>query len=127
MSDIARFEAVLHSPRCGLDRTCSLRLEREKATFGLDAKTATCSWPEGSDPIWSGYAPGRGNPVEEILENDKIYPPTIFVRALEYAWEAWRDGRLDVEAAQREMGELCKWVNDMTDNRPRTNFWRMTF
>ena len=36
-----------------------------------------------------------GNPMENMLENEGVSSPMVFVRSLESAWEAWRNNELD--------------------------------
>ena len=90
-------------------------------------KTAACSWVEGTEPKWSGYNESIGNPLEQIFENDSIFPPTVFVRALEYAWQAWKDCILNDQKISQEVQELCEWVNGVSRTKPQTDFWRKMF
>ena len=124
MSDQTSFEVRLYSPRYGHEDTYEIKLDREQMNVKANGKTATCSWVEGKDLKWSGYSESSGNPLEEILENDRIFPPTVFVRALEYAWIAWRDGILDDQKISQEVQELCEWVNEVSHGKPQTDFWR---
>jgi hypothetical protein len=127
MSDQTSFDVRLYSPRWGHEDKYEIKLDRDQMRIEGVHESAVCSWVEGGDPKWSGYGEGDGNPLEKILENDKIYPPTVFVWALEYAWRAWRDGRLDDQQIQEEVQQLCEWVNQVSRTRPKTNFWRGAF
>lgn len=127
MPDAATVNLVLYSPRWGRDNTYVLTLNPEKATFSLDAKSAVCVCDDGSDPVWSGYGVADRNPVESILENDSIYPPSALVFALERVWQAWKEGGLDNKDLQQRAEELCNWVNGSTGCRPKTAFWRSLF
>ena len=129
MSDQTRFEVRLYSPRWGHEDTYEINLDREQMRVkgkGV-GKNAVCSLVEGRDPEWSGYNDSIGNPLEKILKNDSIFPPTVFVRALEYAWDAWRDGTLDDHEILKEVQELCEWVNEVSRSKPKTAFWRKMF
>lgn len=67
------------------------------------------------------------NPVELTLENDSIYPPTVFVRALQAAWIAWRMHELQDDEVASEMSTLCEWLNLVSKNKPKTAFWKKVF
>ena len=126
MSDQISFKVRLYSPRWGHEDTYEIKLDSEQMRVE-SGKTAECSWLEGTDPKWSGYNETIGNPLEKILENDSIYPPTVFIRALEYAWMAWRDGTLDDQKVLQEVQQLCQWVNEVSQSQPKTDFWRKIF
>ena len=129
MSDQTIFEVSFYSPRWGHEDTYEIKLDREQMRVkgqGVN-KTVVCSWVEGSDPKWSGHIEGIGNPLEKILKKDSIYPPSVFVRALEQAWIAWRDGTLDDQKISQEVQELCEWVNEVSRRKPKTDFWRNKF
>ncbi len=125
MSDQTSFAVQIYSPSWGQEDRYEITMDREKMTVSLLGITATCSWVESRDPEWSGLDATTGNPLEQILQNDQIYPPTIFVRALEYAWMAWRDGSLDNQAVFQEVQELCQWVNNVSRSKPTTEFWQL--
>ena len=127
MSDQTSFEVQIYSPRWGHEDRYEVTMDREKMTVSLLRITATCSWIEGRDLKWSGHGEITGNPLEQILQNDQIHPPTIFVSALEYAWMAWRDGRLDNQAVFQEVQVLCEWVNLVSRSQPTTDFWQRIF
>jgi hypothetical protein len=127
MSDQTSFEVRIYSPRWGHDDAYTIKLERDHMEIKGINKDALCSWVEGKDPKWSGYNENTGNPLENILKNDSIYPPTVFVRALEHLWMAWRDGTLDDQKAEKEVQELFDWVNETTRSRPKSEFWRSVF
>jgi hypothetical protein len=88
---------------------------------------AVCSWVVNRDSAWSGSDELKGHPLESILENDLIYPPTVFVRALVYAWQAWRNSELNDEQIQAEITMLCEWLNKVSESKPMTEFWRRKF
>ena len=127
MSDQICFEVRLYSPRWGHEDTYEIKLDGEQMRVEGVNRTAECSWVEGRDPKWSGYNETIGNPLEEILKNDSIYPPTVFIRALEYAWMAWRDGTLDDQKVLQEVQQLCEWVNEVSRSKPKTDFWQKIF
>lgn len=127
MSDQSSFEIRIYSPRWGHEDTYKIKLDRQQMRIDGVMKHAVCSWVEDRDPKWSGHNEGVGNPLENILENDSIYPPTVFVRAIEYAWTEWRDGNLNDQQVQDELQKLCEWVNEVSRSKPKTSFWQKMF
>ncbi len=121
MSDQITFKVSLFSPRWSHEDLYEIKLNKDKMYICFGLRTAECSWIDGKDPKWSGHT------VKEILTNEFIYPPTIFEKALEKAWEAWKDSDLDDVGVQKEVKELCDWVNTVSRNRPKTNFWKLMF
>ncbi len=125
MSDQTSFEVKLFSPRWGHEDVYQVQLNRNQMSVsvgGVGVK-AVCSWVENLDPEWLGYSDSIGNPLENILRNDSISPPSVFVSALEYAWEAWRDETLDDSQVKAEVQALCDWLNIVSRNKPGTDFW----
>lgn len=127
MSDQNNFEICFYSPRWGHEDTYKITMDRQQMRIDGVMKHAICTWVENKNPRWTGHNEGIGNPLQNVLENDSIYPPTVFVRALEHAWTAWRDGKLDDQQVQIEVQQLCDWVNKTSRNRPNTDFWRSIF
>jgi hypothetical protein len=115
-------EVSFYSPRWGHEDLYRIQLESNTMTVdGLHmGKNAVCSL----ERTWSGYNDKFGNPLEKILENDGINPPSNFVIALEQAWIAWIEGRLDNDQVQSEIQELCNWLNTVTQSKPSTDFWK---
>ncbi len=128
MSDINCFQVSIYSPRWGHDDTYSFELERTqmKIESGVN-KHAVCSWIENSDPKWSGYRDKTDNPLLSILKNDGIYPPTIFVWALQRIWQDWRNDELDNDQVESEVNALCKWLNEVSKGKPSTDYLRGLF
>ena len=127
MSDQTNFEMRLYSPRWGHEDAYHMQLERHQLSVRVLGNRAVCSWVEGFDPEWLGHSGGSRNPLEKILENDSIHPPSVFVRALEYAWIAWRDETLDDSQVKAELQALCDWLNTVSRNKPSSDFWRGIF
>jgi len=127
MSDQMSFKVRLYSPRWGHEDSYEIKLDRKQMIVEGHNKIAACSWVEGRDPKWSGYSENIGNPLVITLQNDSIYPPTVFIRALEYAWMAWRDSELDGQQVVQEVQHLCDWVNEVSRRKPKTEFWRKMF
>jgi hypothetical protein len=123
MSDETSFDVRIFSPRWGHEDTYQINVSRDHLRFTGVGKGAECNWIEGRDPKWSGYNDIIGNALENILANDSVYPPTVFVRAIESAWRAWRDGTLDNAQLETELGVLCEWLNTITKAKPTTKFW----
>ena len=127
MSDQTSFEVQICSPRWGHEDSYKIKFEREQMRIEFINKTAVCSWVESRDPKWSGNDENIGNPLEKMLETDSIYPPTVFIQALESAWRAWRDGKLADQTCQEEVRQLCEWVNEVSRSKPKTAFWQSVF
>lgn len=124
MSNPFSVKVQVYSPKWGHEDTYEIVFEGQRMQFRGIMKQAECLWVENDNPTWSGHGDTRGNPVENILENDKVYPPSGFVRALEYAWMEWRNGGLNDEQAQLELQELFDWLNTASQSQPSTDFWR---
>jgi hypothetical protein len=131
MSDRTQFGTTIYSAKYGTDDEYTIVMERNQMTIGRagDPNPSICTWKEGRDPTWSTDFPQfvDRNPVESTLENEHVYPPTIFVRALEAAWRAWRHNELNNEEVESEINALCEWINTTTKSRPKTDFWRRIF
>lgn len=119
----------IHSPRWGHSDTYTIVFQQESIEItggGGGLRKASCTRDENGNREWSGQ-PGPGNPLMGIMRNDMIYPPDIFIFALEHAWDAWRDGELKNEQLTAEIVELFAWVNAVTESRPQTEYWRTVF
>ncbi|MFC1482115.1 hypothetical protein ACFL6E_07735 [Candidatus Neomarinimicrobiota bacterium] len=126
MSDSTSFDVRIFTPRWGHEDSYTISVSRDKMTFGSEMK-ATCKWVENRDPVWTGYDDMTGNPVNQILKNDLVFPSINFVDALESAWIAWRDGDLDNAQLEAEVKALIDWLNICTHAKPDTEFWRKVF
>lgn len=127
MSDETEFEVRIYSPRWGHEDAYRFELNREQMRIEGVGKHALCSWVDNEDPRWTGHNDNLGHPLEKMLENDLVYPPTVFARAIQHAWISWRDGDLDDEQARIEVQGLSDWLNTVTQNRPNTDYWRGVF
>jgi hypothetical protein len=128
MSEHNNFTVKLHSPRWGTDDPYDIEMDRKQMSVGkLGPSKAILNYVEGRDPEWSGGPFMSKHPLVDILENDSIYPPTIFIRALEFAWSAWRNHELDDVEVETEVGKIFDWVNEVSKSRPTTKFWRTKF
>jgi len=61
------------------------------------------------------------------MNNDSIYPPTIFQHLDEHAWKEWRNREINDDQAKAERNELATWLNVITHAKPATNFWKKCF
>ncbi len=125
MSDRTVIEIKLYSPRWGTNDTYEFQFEKEQMKVKKmgGPSEAICTWYERKDPEWNKLPNSSKNPLIEILENDNIFPPTVFIRAIVYAWMAWRNSEINDEQIQSEMNELAKWQNLISENKPKTKFW----
>lgn len=110
----------IYSPRWGHE-VYKLTLTRDSLTITSRGRTATCTWREGHDPAWSG------EPLADILHDDKIFPPSILQKLIEHAWTKWRSGELDDPAFEGELNAVADWLNTTTRAKPDTDFWRKYF
>ena len=122
-----RFAMNLYSPRWGHEDRYEVVATRGDLTFRMGGSLARCDWDEKRGAHWSGYNDFAGNPLVNMLENDHICPPSVFVRAVEHAWQEWRIGNIDSPKFEREMCILADWVNNVTRHRPRSDFWDAIF
>jgi hypothetical protein len=127
MSDKTQFEVNVYTPRWGHDDTYKINVTLNELTVAAVSKEARCKWIQNRDPEWSGHNDFSGNPLVRILENDSVYPPSVFVRAIEHAWMAWRDSTLDDQQLVSEFKELFEWLNTVTKAKPRSDFWQGVF
>jgi hypothetical protein len=121
------FTVSVFSPRWGHDDIYTIRLSEEKMEIASVPKSAICSKKENGDCIWSGYNERTGNPLVRIFQNDSVYPPSVFISAMESAWAAWLNNRLDDIQAEEELKELFEWLNVVSKSKPRSDFWTGIF
>lgn len=76
---------------------------------------------------WTGYHQSLGNPLLNILHDDQIYPPDVFIDGLIYAWSSWIDGDLLDEQFESELIILANWVNEVSRNKPASAYWITQF
>jgi hypothetical protein len=127
MSDKKSFVVGIFLPRWGHEDTYQFNVSLEQLSFTGGGKEAACKWVENREPKWSGYNDTIGNPLEKMLEDDSVYTPTVFIKAIEHAWMAWREGILDDAQLETEVEMLCEWLNAITIAKPTTAFWRRFF
>ena len=116
-----QFQADIFSPRWGHTDQYTFSFERDRLTIAHGQRTATCPWRDGLDPEWGGEA------LERILVNDSIYPPAVFTTLIEHLWKAWRNGDIQEGHIDAELQEVVTWLNTVTREKPRTEFWRRYF
>jgi hypothetical protein len=127
MSENVEFNVHLYSPRYRTIDIYIFDLTKSMMVINKGLGKAICTWSEKSNPIWSSPIATRANPLISILENEGIYPPTVFIRAVEYAWLAWRNNELDDTEIQEEFTKLFEWVDNSSKTRPLTEFWKSKF
>ncbi len=111
----------IFSPRWGHEDTYGVNLTENEMLITQGGRTAKCTSNGESDPIWSI------EPLEKILNNDHIYPPSELEDLLEYAWQAWKDGKLTDAEVDTELQAVANWINTMTKAKPNTTFWSSYF
>ena len=90
-------------------------------TVSFAPRVATCTWRENQDPTWAGEA------LEDMLNNDSIYPPAVFTSLIEHLWKSWRNGDIREEEVNTELQLIITWLNEITAKKPRSDFWRKYF
>jgi hypothetical protein len=126
MSKELTFTVNIYSPRHGHDDRYQFTLT-EQSLYIKGGKQATCTRHEDGNLSWSGHRSALGNPFVKILENDQIFPPSILAMAIESAWEAWLEDRLDDDQVREELIDLFDWVNISSRNKPHSDFWSGIF
>ncbi len=128
MSDEYSFDVILYSPMWGTNNIYKIHLELKQMRIDKDhANFAICYWSDLQEAIWTGSTIVKYQPLVTILENDEIYPPTVFIRALEFAWRSWRNHELDDEQVKDEIIRLCEWVDTISRSQPKTKYWMRVF
>ena len=115
------YNAEIYSPRWGHNDTYSFIFEQERLTIDFGARVANCACRENQDPIWTG------EPFEDMLTNDSIYPPAILRDLIEHLWKSWRNGELRAVDVNTELQEVISWLNTVTAAKPKTDFWKKYF
>jgi hypothetical protein len=118
---VPTFSAQIYSPRWGHNDTYEFVFERDTLKIIMPPRIAICNWQENSDPAWSG------EPLEEILRNDCIYPPSILQDLIEHLWTSWRNGDIPANLVNAELQAVITWVNQITEVQPQTEFWSAYF
>lgn len=111
----------IYSPRWGHNDIYTIQLLKDMMIITQGAFEAKCIWRENIDSEWTGES------LENILNNDSIYPPTIFQELIEHAWKSWRDHILDDTSVTKELHVLAAWLNEITKHKPETEFWSKYF
>lgn len=118
----------VYSPRWGHDDRYSITLTEKKLHSScLGTKVANCARNEDGEYKWSGHNAKLGNPFVNMLEDDAIFPPSIFVSAIESAWEAWIAYEIKDEELKQELVLLFNWITVCAKNNPRSTFWNKIF
>ena len=118
---MSTYTASIYSPRWGHDDTYSFVFAEDSLTINFAPRVAKCTWREGQDPTWTG------EPFDEMLQNDSIYPPEILTRLMEHLWKSWRNGEIRDDAVNTELQEVITWLNQVTAAKPQSEFWRKYF
>ncbi len=111
----------IHSPRWGTEDAYEVKFNRDELVVKSPARTATCTWRENLDPVWSG------EDLLKVFEADNVYPPAVLPGMIEYAWSAWRGSELKDTELESEMYLVADWVNEVTKAKPESDFWNRYF
>ena len=117
------FSVSLYSPRWGHEDEYSIEFSQEAMQIeASNGKRTKCVYVEKQDPNWAGY-----ETIFSVLSNDSIAAPANLDKLLIYIWMEWRDGGINDEQAREEFQALVDWINIITENKPRTEFWKGYF
>lgn len=121
MSKSTEFDVLLFSPRWGHEDNYKFIADEDELIIKCphDVK---CEWVENRDPVWSGYGTVGMHPLEAVLHNDHIYPPTVFADAIEGFWVDWRNGEIDDKQFVEETKRMFKWVDSVTHSKPSSDY-----
>ena len=111
----------IDSPRWGKQQPFQVIVSRDELVMKSSARTATCTWRENLDPVWSG------EDLLRVFEADSIYPPAVLARMLEKVWRSWRGSELDASGLEAELRLVEEWLNVITRAKPHSEFWKNYF
>ncbi|NDP62968.1 hypothetical protein [Polaromonas sp.] len=111
----------IFSPRWSREDIYSVELDKEFMEISMHARKTRATWRENLDPEWSSES------IQDIMNNDSIYPPAITQDLFEYAWKEWRNGEISAQEVETELKELAVWINAVTRKKPNTQFWKRYF
>ena len=111
----------IFSPRWGHEDTYKVVLNQGYMEITMQMRRSRATYDDSSDPIWSGET------LDQIMNNDQIYPPEVTQDLFEHAWKAWRNGDLNDHEVADELKAVADWINATTRAKPRTEFWRKYF
>ena len=124
MTDELVIEYEVYSPRWGINNTYTFTLKNNSLHIdGGGVRYATCEYVEKRNPKWKS---SDNSPIK-IFTEDAIYPPSIFLKALERAWLDWRMDVVTDEEIEKEFDELFVWLDTVAKTKPNTDFWRQYF
>jgi len=78
------FSAEVWTPRWGHTDTYSVKMTDSEMVVSQGMHNARCTLGNNGDPQWDGENQYR-HPLFGMFNNEKIYPPEILPRALEWA------------------------------------------
>ncbi len=130
-TDKILFQVVVPTTKARSGTTgATIEIQRDLLKIAFHGNAVTCIWKEDLHHAWSDgmtqIFPGR-QPLVAALENEGVYPPSIFVWAMETAWSAWRSGELNDRQVQAQLTSLCGWLRFVQAHRPKSRFWKQKF
>ena len=124
MTNLA-FSAEVWTPRWGHTDTYSVKMTDSEMVVSQGMYNARCTLGNNGDPQWDGENQYR-HPLFGMFNNEKIYPPEILPRALEWAWGDVTNGTPEPDSiAGRE--ELFAWVDSTSRAKPTGPLWQGKF
>jgi len=114
-------ELDIYSPRWGHNDRYTVILDDDFMEISSHQKKTIVTYRQDEDPVWTGQ------PLEKTMMNDHIYPPAITQDLFERAWEAWRNDELNNQQVENELKAISTWINEVTNSKPKTEFWNRYF
>lgn len=121
-------ELNFYSPRQGHEDRYTFEFDENEMYASMGGPKEARATKNANGTIdWTGHNQGTGNPLLNILHDDSIYPPDIFIKGLMYAWDSWVNGELSDEQFESELTILADWVNEGSRNKPDSDYWITQF
>jgi len=125
MTKHINFKAELYSPKIGEKKLYEFTFTKEQLTIEGTSEVR-CSWiDENIDPVWSGSF--QKNALIQMLEDEKIYPPSNINKAVELAWRDWIFTRISDKELEAEIKVLINWINIITKTKLGNEYWADKF
>lgn len=117
-----KIELEIYSPRWGHNDPYDFELSKQELIITSHIHEVKCTYVDGRDPVWSTH-----KSLDDIFTNDSIVGPAKIEEILEYVWCEWRDGNLSDDEVKNELYAIVDWINIITANKPKTDFWKKYF
>jgi hypothetical protein len=125
MSKQTDFTVEIYSPTVQGNKTYKFNVLKDQLIITSDAEVKCKFIDQNIDPIWiSGV---NENPLIQLLELDKVFPPSNFIKAIEMVWFDWIYDKVSNEQIQSSIQSLVDWLNFITKTKPGNDYWADKF